>query len=163
MSMSALRELLSVAGFEHVGTYLQSGNVVLSSDATADLLTIECERLIAAHFGLDIRVVVRTGGQLAQIVKRHPLGQGHVDPKRYQVSFLAGPLAPEMIRKLAAAAAPPERVAVVGREIYTWHAAGIAGSDLWKLIGGRGLGVASTTRNWNTCVKLLAMAGDHRP
>jgi uncharacterized protein (DUF1697 family) len=34
IAMPALREALAVAGYEHVRTYVQSGNVVLSTDAS---------------------------------------------------------------------------------------------------------------------------------
>ena len=158
--MPALRGTLTEAGFEDVRTYLQSGNVVLSSKAPPETVARESERLIASSFGLDIEVVVRSRDELAKIVRRDPLGEVAVNPKRYQVSFLAGKLPPEVMRKLEAAAAPEERLVVAGREVYAWHPEGVARSRLWALLAGRGLGVTATARNWTTVTALLALADE---
>jgi uncharacterized protein (DUF1697 family) len=92
-------------------------------------------------------------------VKRNPLGSVAVDPKRYQVTFLASKLAPEVVRKLEAAAVDPEQFVVAGREVYAWHPAGVARSKLWAQLAGKGLGVTATSRNWTTVTNLLALAG----
>jgi uncharacterized protein (DUF1697 family) len=158
ISMPELRELLADAGFDDVRTYLQSGNVVLSSDASPDEVVRECEEQIAARFGLDIRVVVRTRDDLAEVVRRDPLGKVAVNPKRYQVTFLTAEPAPEVVRKLAAATASPEQLVHVGRELYAWHPDGVGRSRLGTLLAGRALGVTATARNWTTVTKLLALA-----
>jgi uncharacterized protein (DUF1697 family) len=158
--MPALRDVLARAGFDEVRTYLQSGNVVLSSNASAEQVARECERQVAHCFGLEIPVLVRTRGELAEIVQRNPLGKVAVNPKRYQVSFLAAEPDPEAVRKLAAAAVAPEEFVVMGREIYAWHPDGIGRSRLWALLAGRGLGVTATARNWTTVTNLLALADD---
>ena len=158
IAMPELREALAGAGFEDVRTYLQSGNVVLSSDDSPEQVARKCERQIASTFGLDVPVVGRTRAELAKVVKRNPLGKVAKNPKRYQVSFLAGKLDPEVVRKLEAVAAPSERFVVDGREIYAWHPEGVARSKLWAALAGRGLGVTATARNWTTVTKLLELA-----
>src|SRR5215471_15974037 len=79
--MPALRELFTSAGFNDVRTYLQSGNVVLSSDADSERLAQECERRIAQAFGLNVDVIVRTRDELAGVVRRNPLEEVAVNPK----------------------------------------------------------------------------------
>jgi uncharacterized protein (DUF1697 family) len=160
VSMPELRDVLEGAGFDDVRTYLQSGNVVLSSGSSADRLARAVEGHIADGFGLEIEVVVRTRAQLAAVVRRNPLGDVAVDPKRYQVSFLAAKPAAAVVRKLEAALVEPEAIAVIGREIFAWHPKGVARSKLWSLLAGRGLGVTATARNWTTVTKLLALADD---
>jgi uncharacterized protein (DUF1697 family) len=160
IAMPDLRDALAEAGFEDVRTYLQSGNVVLSSGAAAKRVAQTCERQIASRFGLDIAVVVRTRDELAKVVARDPLGDVASNPKRYQVSFLDGKLPAAVVRKLEAAAAPQERFVVDGREVYAWHPAGVARSKLWTLLAGRDLGVTATARNWTTVTKLLALADE---
>lgn len=156
--MPRLRELLTSAGFDDVRTYVQSGNVVLSSDAAPEHVARECEMQIATHLGLDIEVVTRTRDELAAVVRHNPLGEVAHDPKRYQVSFLAAEIADETAGKLAAAVVEPERFVVSGRELYAWHPAGVARSRLWTLLAGRGLGVTATARNWTTVTSLLELA-----
>jgi uncharacterized protein (DUF1697 family) len=158
IAMPALREALAEAGFEDVQTYLQSGNVVLSSRAAPATVTRKCKALIAEHFGLDIDVVVRTRGELAEVVKRNPLAKVATDPKRYQVSFLSAKPAAKVVHKLEELAAGDERLAASGRELYAWHPKGVARSKLWAALAGRGLGVTATARNWTTVTKLLELA-----
>jgi len=160
IGMPELRDLLASAGFDDVRTYVQSGNVVLSTRASPEHVARKCEQQIAARFGLDIPVVVRTHDELAEVVQRNPLGEVAVNPKRYQVTFLTTELDPEVVRKLEAAAVDPEQFVISGREIYAWHPEGIARSRLWTLLAGRGLGVTATARNWTTVTKLLALADE---
>src|SRR5262249_10826126 len=94
IAMPALSELFTTAGFDDVRTYLQSGNVVLSSDAESERLAQECERRIAQAFGLNVDVIVRTRDELAGVVRRNPLEEVAVNPKRYQVTFLQSELMP---------------------------------------------------------------------
>jgi uncharacterized protein (DUF1697 family) len=156
--MAKLRAALEEAGFDDVRTHLQSGNVVLSSKTKPEQTARKCERLIKAEFGLEIDVVVRTPADLARIVKRDPLGKVAKDPKRYQVSFLAGQLPAASRRKLEEAVEEPEQLVVSEREIYAWHPNGVARSRLWATLAGRGLGVSATARNWTTVKKLLELA-----
>ena len=74
IAMPELRAALEAAGFADVETYVQSGNVVVASDAKPAEVARACEDMIAAQFGLDIDVVVRTRAELASVVRRDPLG-----------------------------------------------------------------------------------------
>jgi uncharacterized protein (DUF1697 family) len=160
IAMADLRGVLEDAGFEDVRTYLQSGNVVVSSTAKSDDVARKTKRLIATHFDLDIAVVVRSRAQLAKIVERNPLQKVAKNPKRYQVSFLASKPGRDVIERVEAAAEPPEQVVAIGREIYAWHPETIARSRLWTLLAGQKLGVIATARNWTTVTSLLALADD---
>jgi uncharacterized protein (DUF1697 family) len=159
ISMPELREALEDAGYDDVRTYLQSGNVVLTSAASAKKVARDCERLIADRFGLDIAVVTRTRSELAKVVERNPLGRVAKDPKRYQVSFLDAKPTAKVVRELEDVAAGKEEVVAVGREIYAWHPAGVARSKLWARLAGKDLGATATARNWTTVTKLLELAG----
>ena len=156
--MAKLRETLEEAGFAKVQTHLQSGNVVLESKTKPEQTARKCERVIEDEFGLAIDVVVRTPAELGRVVKRNPLSKVAKDPKRYQVSFLAGPLPAAAKRKLEEALQEPEELVFSGREIYAWHPKGVARSKLWAALAGRGLGVTATARNWTTVTKLLELA-----
>lgn len=158
IAMPQLRELLAAAGFQRVSTYLQSGNVVMSADASPTELASECERQIAAAFGLVVAVVVRTRDDLAEVVRRNPLRAVAVDPKRYQVTFCATAPDAEVAGRLARLAAPGEQLIADGRELYAWHPDGVGRSRLATSLAKRTLGVAATARNWTTVTELLAIA-----
>jgi uncharacterized protein (DUF1697 family) len=158
IAMPALREALEEAGYEDVRTYVQSGNVVLSSGASAKHAASDVERLIADRFGLEIAVVARTRNELAKVVDRNPLVRVAKDPKRYQVSFLEAKPAAKLVRELEDVAADKEKVVSIGREIYAWHPDGVARSKLWARLAGKDLGTTATARNWTTVTKLLELA-----
>lgn len=160
IAMPALRDALTAAGFGDVRTYLQSGNVVLSSSAKADEVVRKTKRLIAKEFGLDIAVVGRTRPQLAKVVELNPLKRVAKNPKRYQVSFLEAKATRELVRRVEEAAVPPDQVVAVGREIYAWHPDGVGRSQLWALLGSQRLGVTATSRNWTTVTSLLTLANE---
>jgi uncharacterized protein (DUF1697 family) len=160
IAMPALREALAGAGFENVRTYVQSGNIVLETKLKPATLERRVEQLIAERFGLEIAVVARTRDELAKVVKLNPLAKVAANPKRYQVAFLSGRLAPDVVKQLKAAVIAPEELAIEGREIYSWHAEGIARSKLWNAVASKGLGVKTTARNWTTVTTLLRMADD---
>jgi len=158
VSMPELREALRRAGLEDVQTYLQSGNVVLASDDSAEKLAARCRRAIARALELEIDVLTRTRDELAGVVKRNPLARVATDPKRYQVSFLERELDAKLLAQLEELAVAPERLVAIGRELYAWHPRGVARSKLWARMADRRLGVAATARNWTTVTKLLELA-----
>jgi len=159
IAMPALREALADVGFEDVQTYVQSGNVVLTSGAKPETVRRKVEQLIAERFGLDIAVVVRTAADLARIAKANPLKQVATNPKRYQVTFLESKLPAETVRALEELAAHGEQVVARGREVYAWTPDGIARSKLWAKLAGTSLGVTATSRNWTTVEALRELAG----
>ena len=102
---------------------------------------------------------MRTRAQLAAVVKRSPLAAVADDPSRYLVTFLRTKPSAAVAARLEALELAPETVAVDGREIYSWHPAGVGRSELAKNLSDRSLGMTATARNWNTVEKLLALAG----
>ena len=158
--MGELRDLLSGLGYEDVRTLLLSGNVVLTSSKKPAGVARELEKAIAAEFGVESKVVVRSRDELADVVARNPFAKVAKDPKRFQVSFLSAAPKAAVVEELSAVDVSPERVEFSGREIYAWHPDGIQRSPLVKLIGDKRLGVTATARNWNTVTKLLALADE---
>jgi uncharacterized protein (DUF1697 family) len=158
--MPALRECLAADGLKDVRTYVQSGNVVVTSDEAPQRLSQRCRALIGEQFGLDIAVIVRTRDELARVARLNPLKGVADNPKRYQVTFLSSELDQKQLERLAGLAGPAERLVAIGRELYSWHPEGVGRSKLWGRIAGAGLGVTATARNWTTVRTLLEMADD---
>jgi uncharacterized protein (DUF1697 family) len=160
VAMSALKDALQANGFTAVRTYLQSGNVVLSSELSESKLAEQVKGVVRERFEIDVEVLVRTRDELAAVVACSPLGEVANDPKRYQVSFLARELDGESLQRLRALASGSERLEALGRELYAWHPHGVARSKLWAGLAAPALGVPATARNWSTVQKLLALADE---
>jgi uncharacterized protein (DUF1697 family) len=159
VSMPKLRDQLETLGYEDVGTYLASGNLVLVSTVPPAELERELARQISEWLGVEVPVLVRTHDELAAVVDLSPLRSVASEPARYQVSFLSEPPAADVIRELESADVAPEQVVVHGREVYAWHPNGVGRSKLASLLTARRLGVVVTARNWNTVTKLLELTG----
>jgi uncharacterized protein (DUF1697 family) len=159
ISMPELRDALEQRGFGRVQTYVQSGNVVLNSDASPDVLARTLEAAIEDRFGLDdVPVMVRSGAELARIVKLDPLRELVSEDRLYQVTFLSEEPSPEVADRLRAAPVEPEALHLSGRELYSWHPRGAQDSKLWRLLASPALGVHGTSRNWRTVTTLLKMS-----
>jgi uncharacterized protein (DUF1697 family) len=159
VSMPELRELLTGLGYGDVKTLVQSGNVVLTSRVSPRRLERDLQRQIADGLGVDTPVVVRTRDELAKVIERDPFGAEADNPKLYQVTFLAEKPSAALARELSEADVAPERIELIGRELYTWHPDGIQRSKVDRLRTSSRL-PTGTARNWNTVTKLLELADE---
>ena len=157
IAMPELRAAVSAAGFSEVATYVQSGNIVLSSRDLPDRVAAKVRRVIGDRFGLDIVVLARSSDEVAEVVRRNPLAAIVTNPRRYLVTFLSHEVPPRFADDLASVA-NQEPFAIIGREVYSWHPDGIGRTPLWERLASRSLGIDATSRNWTTVTTLLAMA-----
>jgi len=139
-----------------VSTYIQSGNLVLSTDRGAAAVARELGAALATRVSTDVAVVVRTRRQLEQVVARNPyLGRGE-DPAHLHVLFVAGAAAPALAPLDVPSYAPEDAIAI-GSELFLLLPGGVGRSKLATDLG-RQTGVVGTMRSWRTVTKLLALA-----
>lgn len=156
--MAELRALLTDAGYQEVATYVQSGNIVLSSDEPLPALESAVAALIGERFGFEVPVLGRSAQELKAVLAHDPIPGAAEDPKHYQVTFLATEPAAHVLARLGERASDSERVAIHGRELYSWHPDGIARSKLASSLTAKELGASATARNWTTVTVLADMA-----
>ena len=156
--MAALRDALGAAGHADVRTYVQSGNVVLRSRASASAVAASVHDAVADLSGLDVAVVVRTAKELADVAAHNPFLRPGADPARQlHVAFLEDRPSPAAVNGLDPHRAAPEELRVRGREVYLWCPDGFGRSRV--MIGvERALGTAATVRNWRTVQELCRMS-----
>lgn len=157
--MAELRAGLTDAGFGDVATYIQSGNVVVSSDGPAEAVAEGVATVIRERFGHEIPVVVRTAEELAAVFAANPFPELVDEPKRLHVFFCDRPLAADALDGLDHAAHLPDRAEVGPAEVYVAYAESMSASKLGTQVLDRILGTATTARNWNTVRKLADLAG----
>lgn len=158
--MDLLRKVSSELGCTDVQTYVQSGNLVLRSPGKGlPVLKQQLETAFKATFGFEVPVVLRSAGDVRKIVKHNPFPKRvEAESAKLHVTFLYDDPG-EANRKLVRAMTfSPEDVRIEGREIYTYYPEGAGKSKLrWPMIE-KVLGTPGTARNWNSVLKLLAMA-----
>lgn len=78
--MSELQNMMNMAGFHHVQTYIQSGNIVFESDINQQRLSGDVEQeltdtissLLQDYFGKEIMTLVITAEMLGKIIDEAP-------------------------------------------------------------------------------------------
>jgi uncharacterized protein (DUF1697 family) len=156
ISMADLRSLLSERGYADVKTYLQSGNVLVTSDRPPDEVGRDVTAAIAAALGHDVDVVVRTAPQMAEVAAADPFADVRDDPRFHQAVFLGeDPNAGELAR-LRETDFAPERLVFAPGVLHAWCPDGTNDSPLMKALGK--LRTTATARNWRTVEKLVEMA-----
>ncbi len=156
--METLRKVLGEAGFGHVATYIQSGNVVLTSDAPEAGVAATIEKVFAETFGFSSRVTLRTTDAWRRIVAGNPFPQGADDPKRLHAVLLDEAPTSDAVERLRELATPTERFVVGDGVLYLFTPDGFGISKLAGAMD-KVLAVPLTARNWRTVLTLLEMAG----
>jgi uncharacterized protein (DUF1697 family) len=158
--MADLRALVEGLGHTGVRSLLNSGNVVFrATGATAPALAAAIEEALVLKLGVAARVFVLDAAELAAVVDANPLVEVATDHSRLMV-FLLGEAGQGA--KLAALDGQDwgcERLALGERAAYVWCPEGILDSAAAKSLG-KLLGDGTTSRNWNTLVKLHAMCSE---
>jgi uncharacterized protein (DUF1697 family) len=160
VSMSDLLDMLTELGFLGARSLLQSGNLVFRSNARRDgdlerLLEAEAEK----HLDLCTNFFVRTVTDLKAVVAHNPFrDEAKNDPAHLVVMFLKTAPARKDMEALQAAITGPETVRADGRHVYIVYPTGIGRSRLTNTLLEDKLGIRGTARNWNTVLKLAALA-----
>jgi uncharacterized protein (DUF1697 family) len=152
VSMKELAAICTQIGFENVRTYLNSGNVIFQSPLPEAVLQKALEKALLEKTGKDIRVIIRSSGDLERVVKDNPF-MGAV-PSQVGV-FLGTEPVPKNV--LAGFVIPGKEKVVPGkREVYVHYPDGMGRSKLkWPLSLRDG-----TMRNINTLTKLVGLVGE---
>ncbi|KAA6222516.1 DUF1697 domain-containing protein [Streptomyces albofaciens JCM 4342] len=158
--MARQRELFAALGYRDVTVLLQTGNIVFADPGTPPEETARrIEAGIADGLGFPVPVLVRTRDELAAAVAANPFPQAAAEPKTLHVTFLSDvPADPSPLEVLDSGAYAPDRLRLIGRELYMWCPNGVGRSKLADTVSRTRLGVTATARNWNTVTKLLALA-----
>jgi uncharacterized protein (DUF1697 family) len=156
LPMADLRAIATDLGYEDVATYIQSGNLVLSTPRAAATVVTELEAALAERSGPSPSVLVRTRRQLARVAAGNPFLADDADPTHLHVMFCRGP-ASKVAGGVDVGSFAPEEARAIGNELYLHLPNGMGRSKLAVALGKRKDGVG-TVRNWRTVGKVLALA-----
>jgi uncharacterized protein (DUF1697 family) len=157
ISMPSLRAMAEDLGYTDVATYINSGNLIVSSTKKAATVEREIADGIKQTFGRPIDVAVRTAAQLRKILAENPYPEGN--PSQVTVAFLTKTAAKDAKDKVAAVAKDYEPFTFSGQQVYVNYSKGIGRSKLAEKFSDI-IGVSSTVRNIRTVEKVLALCGD---
>jgi uncharacterized protein (DUF1697 family) len=161
IAMADLRDLLTQLGFADARSLLQSGNLVFQSDrgTTAAYLGRLLEAEAAKRLGLETEFFVRTAADWKAVIAHNPFRkEAEHDPSHLVVMFLKDAPAVTDVKALQAAIKGHEVVRAHGRHAYIVYPDGIGRSRVTNVLIEKKLGTRGTGRNWNTVLKLQALA-----
>ena len=160
VSMADLRALLGEMGLENVKTLLQSGNVVFQCpQKESEKLEVELATALHERAGLKIGMFVRTTEQWAKVIAENPFLEAAVsDPSHLVVIFLRDTVDHGKVDEVRSLVQGPETLQAVGDRLYVVYPDGIGPSTLPRTPGWNKLASQGTARNWNTVLKLAALA-----
>jgi|SRR5215210_744226 len=160
VAMAALRDLCTGLGFLDSQTLLQSGNIVFRShlrDSGELERTLEAE--LARRLEVETEFMVRSGAEWRKIVSGNPFrAEAEGDPGHLLLMILKQAVSAQAVKELQAAISGREVVRGAGREVYIVYPDGVGRSRLTISMIEKRLGTRATGRNWNTVLKLQALA-----
>jgi uncharacterized protein (DUF1697 family) len=160
VAMSDLRSFLDKLGLADAQSLLQSGNLVFRSSARPGDLERLLETEAEKRLGLRTDFFVRTAEEWREVVARNPFRDAaEKDPSHLVVVFLKAAPDATSVRALQASITGPEVVRSDARQAYIVYSAGIGDSRLTASVIDRMLRTRGTGRNWNTALKIAALAG----
>jgi uncharacterized protein (DUF1697 family) len=172
--MADLREVVTSLGHTGVTTYIQSGNVLFTTDSVSTgELASAIESAITDRFGIWVSVVVLSRDDLARILQDNPYPD-EPNPKLVHVVFQNGEPSAGLLDRIAAAQSAAaakgshDTVTAIGQALFLHTPDGFGNSDLaqslFRIISPpakeKRAVLAATARNWATATTLLALCDE---
>ncbi|QND53241.1 DUF1697 domain-containing protein [Phyllobacterium sp. 628] len=156
VKMETLRMVLGVAGFNDVKTYVQSGNVILTSDQTARRVAETITEIFPRTFGFPSRVTIRSEDEWNCMVNKNAYPQALDNPKALHAVVMDDDPTDAALIELAKRANDSEEFTVRNRVLYLYTPEGFGTSKLAEALD-KVLKVPLTARNWRTVLTLQGM------
>lgn len=159
MKMDALQKMLENIGFTKVTTYIQTGNVfVTTEEESPAAVGFKIKQEIFKTFGHDVPVVVIHKNDLESCLNNNLfLREKEVDTKKLYVAFTSMELHKDRIHDLKMSAVKPDEVHIDSNRIYIKYAVSAGKTRLDQKYIEKRLNLIATIRNWNTVNQLLKM------
>jgi len=160
IKMTELKQLCLDIGFSEITTYIQSGNVIFS---TQEINTSKIEnKLVTAvknKFGHSIKVLVLKKKELETVFKSNPfINEANFNFKKTCATFLDKIPTEEGMAKVRALAAKDELLNFKNKTVYLYCPNGFGRTKLSNNNIENKLKVSATSRNWNTITKLVELS-----
>jgi uncharacterized protein (DUF1697 family) len=162
IAMAELRAWFAKLGFSDPRTLLQSGNAVIRGPGpTGAKLEQLLETDAKKTLGVETDFFVRTATEWKQAIDKNPFpDEARNDPSHLVALVLKAAPTTAQVKALQTSIKGRERVKSEGRHAYVTYPDGIGRSRLTLPVIEKALGTRGTGRNWNTVLKMAALAGD---
>lgn len=151
LKMADLKAIAHDLGLKGARTYIASGNLVFTSEKPEEKLRLMLEKELQKHMGKEVRVMLRTADEMAEVVKANPFTDQ--PGNRVQAFFINDP-PPEDLLSTVRNKADDEHIAGGPREVFVAYGERGIGKSRLRIPAAE----AGTARNMNTVVRLAELA-----
>ena len=160
IKMAELKLLFVDMSFQNVVTYIQSGNVIFSSnEKNRQNLENKISSEIKRKFGFEVKTFVLNPKKVQSVIENNPFINKKKELERLYVTFLSDKPTGENVQKLNLIDYSPEEYKIDKNCIYLFYPNGAGKAKLNNNILENKLKVFATTRNWRTINMLSELAG----
>lgn len=154
--MADLKKLLEDLHFKNVQTYIQSGNVIFTTDVMGETaIAHQIQKVIMESYNFEVPVLVLTPENVKAIFE-HSIFEGEELTKSYFTLLHTIPTQENKL-KLSTYTFPNETFVVTDDCVYLYPEFGAGRAKATNNFFEKKLGVTATTRNYKTMKKLLEM------
>ena len=161
VKMSELRQLFNDLGFQDVTTYIQSGNVIFTSDLEQHKLVPLIEDRFIKQFAFQSAVVIRSSAEIVKIVASLPFEAVEIEQavsenpavEHLYIYLSNDPFDIEMVSRICASYNGKDKYQIINRELYLLCFQSIRDSKLAALF--TKLPQPPTARNLKTLNKIM--------
>jgi uncharacterized protein (DUF1697 family) len=160
--MAALRKVFELLGLKDVTTYIQSGNVIFSTNVgDREELTRQLEVELMSSLGYEVKVFVLSQTDLKEAAAHNPFGSRcRNEELRCQLMFLSAAPSGKNRKALMAMQGDEYGFHIHGKVLYYSYSKEVVGRrrniDFEKV-----LGVSGTSRSWKVIDKLIELSAPH--
>lgn len=160
VSMQELKQLFEQAGLRDVKTYINSGNVIFSTDLPKDTVAHLIGQVLKDAFSWDIPVIIVDDVTIRALVKALPDTWVNDTTMKCDVMFLNDSVnKPEILQELKIKPEIDNVIYAPGAVLWSVDRKSVTRSGLLKIIG-TDLYKQVTVRNCNTLRKLAVLIND---
>ncbi|WP_338769453.1 DUF1697 domain-containing protein [Bernardetia sp. ABR2-2B] len=160
--MKDLKVLYQNLGFEHVETYIQSGNVIFNSSLDKNKISTQIEKAIFEKYNFEVPVIIRTKEELINIRSSNPFIES--ESKKQEIinslhlTFLEEiPTIQNIEKAKEIESKTDDKFEIVGNTIFVFCEGKYHTSKLTNNFFEKKLKTKATTRNWKTIEKLTEL------
>jgi uncharacterized protein (DUF1697 family) len=156
--MADLKTLFTLLGFHNVQTYIQSGNLIFDSEIIPNAQQLETE-IQNTFLTQNVAVLIKNPVEIQHIIEQNPFAsKTDFDPKKMHVCYFQHPPSVKNIKTFEGLNFGEDEFKITPKNMYLYFAEGAGKTKLTTAIIENKLVIKTTSRNWNTTVKLFTLS-----
>jgi uncharacterized protein (DUF1697 family) len=154
INMKEFVSILENNQFDKVKSYINSGNIAFQSSKSSKQLSGTIKKLILEQYGVSIELIIKTKEDLTSIISKSPYKKDESDYSKRLVAMLSEPINKSKESILLNDDKIKEAYYVDNDLIYIYYKDGVGKSKFSNSYIENKLKISSTSRNWNTLLKM---------